>query len=203
MPDTELDYDILDEGYFSSMANRLLNECYLLINKRKYRLVEIEFYLKSDHHPDPYAHCNEDQLIMHAFYFHRFKNGTYKAGNYKGLDLSFGDAETNSFFGILIRAIQDIKTSTITEGPCNCVNKILAAYDCASIMEFTGGENLNIFENKHNFKLVPTNSLKKEVIAAGPRIGLSDKYPDYQKRSYRFVIYKNRIKKQKTTLVEI
>ena len=203
MPNTKLDYDDLDDSYFASMADRLLNECYLLVNNKKFRIIEIEFYLKSNHHPDPYVHSNEDQLLMDAFYFHRFKNGTYKNGNYRGLDLSFGDAKTNSFFGILIRSIQDLKTLVITEGPCNVVNKFLAEYGYDSIMEFTNSENLDIFENDHDFILVPTNNLHKETIFYGPRIGLSNKYPAYQTRKYRFVIYKNKIKKQKTTLVQL
>lgn len=200
---TKLNYDTLDDRYFYAMADRLLNECYLLVNGKKFRLAEIEFYLKTVHHPDDYAHCNPDQLVMHAFYFHRFKNGTYKNGNYRGLDLSFGDADANAFFGILIRAICDIKTGAITEGPCNVVNRILAEYGYDNIMDFTNGENLNIFENHHDFLLVPCETLIRHRIYHGPRIGLSDKYPEYQMRKYRFVIYRNRIKKQKSKLVEI
>jgi hypothetical protein len=44
--ETILNYDNLDETYFPEMADILLNKCYLLVNNSKYRLVEIEFYLK-------------------------------------------------------------------------------------------------------------------------------------------------------------
>lgn len=202
MAETVLDYDILNESYFVQMADRLLNECYLLVNGRKYRLVEIEFYLNSPNHPDLYTHCNPDQLLMNTFYFHKYKTGTYKSGTYKGLDITFGSADENVYFGILIRSIQDMETDEIIDGPCNSVNRILREYDCSDVMEFTEGKNLDIFKNKRKFILVQTDDLDQEIVSMGPRIGLSEKYPDYQTRNYRFAIYKNRLKKKKTSLVE-
>lgn len=203
MAKTILDYRNLDESFFVPIANILLNQCYLKINKNKYRLIEIEFYLKCKSHNDPYTHCDDDQLLLHTFYFHKFKSGTYKSGTFKGLDLTFGDSKTKSYFGILIRSIQNIKTENIIEGPCNVVNKILDEYKFKNINDFTEGENLNIFQNKRNFILVLSDNLPKKDIYYGPRIGLSTKYPEFQYRYYRFVADKNNIKKKKNTLVKI
>ena len=205
MRKVEFDYDDLDESYFLGIANVLLNKYYLRVNKSKYRLIEIEFYLKCNGHSDPYTHCDPDQLLMRSFYFHKFKTGTYKAGTFKGLDLTFGDANTDSYFGILIRSVQKISKNSdnIIEGPCNTVNAFLKEYDCSSIMEFTKGKNLNIFSNKHNFVLVKDKTLEERQIWMGPRIGLSNKYPDYQNSNYRFVSDKSKIKKRKTSLVEV
>jgi len=200
---TNLDYDDLDDSYFASISEILLNECYLLVNKNKYRLVEIEFYLKCNSHDDPYTHCDPDQLLMHTFYFHKFGNGTYKAGTFKGMDLTFGNKKENAYFGILIRSIQNINTGVIIQGPCNTVNKILEEYHCDSILNFTNGKNLNIFDNDKKFILVPTSKLEKRQISHGPRIGLSAKYPEYHKRNYRFVTNKKNIIKNKSTLIDV
>lgn len=203
MANTNLNYIFLDDTYFISIADRLLNDCYLKINKKKYRLVEIEFYLKCKSHDDPYTHCDFDQLLMHTFYFNKFKTGTYKSGTFKGLDLTYGDTEEKAYFGILIRTIENMNTKEIVEGPCNVVNRILQEYDLSNIMDFTNGENLNIFLNNKNFVLVISNKLSQRKIFAGPRIGLSAKYPTFQNRLYRFVAGENKIKKKKTTLIEI
>ena len=203
MTQTKLNYDDLDNSYFTSIANILLNECYLSVNGKKYRLMEIEFYLKCNGHTDPYTHGDPDQLLMNTFYFHKFKTNTYKGGTFKGMDLTFGNADENAYFGILIRSIEDTATGLIIEGPCNVVNKILQEYGCDSIINFTKGKNLNIFSNKKNFVIKLSNGLQQKEIYWGPRIGLSAKFPEFQKRHYRYVADKNKIKKQKTSLVEI
>ena len=203
MLNTNLDYNCLDDSYFLSIANILLNESYLKVNEKIYRLVEIEFYLKCKSHIDPYTHGDPDQLLMHTFYFHKFKTSTYKSGTFKGMDLTYGNADEEAYFGILIRAIEDMDTKEIIEGPCNVVNRILLEYDVESIMDLTNGENLNIFENNKNFILCESNNLSKRKLFAGPRIGLSAKYPEFQNKLYRFVAGENKIKKKKTTLVEV
>ncbi len=201
--ETKLDYDTLDEDYFPDIANVLLNHCYLKVGRKKFRLAEIEFYLKTNLHNDPYVHCDPDQLLMHTFYFHKFKTGTYKSGTFKGLDLTFGSVDDNAYFGILIRSIMNIKTGCITEGPCNTVNKILLELGHESIIELTDGQNLDIFENDKKLSLVRSMKLSPKEIYCGPRIGLSAKYPDFQARNYRFVIYPEKIKKQKKTLQKL
>lgn len=203
MPITKLNYKTLNDDYFVSIANMLLNECYLQINETNYRLVEIEFYLKCTGHNDPYTHCDPDQLLMHSFYFHKFKTGTYKAGTFKGLDLTFGDAKTKSYFGILIRSIENMISNDITEGPCNVVNQILTEYKQPSIMDFTLGQNLNIFDNDNNFILITDDDLPQKELFYGPRIGLSAKYPEYQNKPYRFVADKLAIKKKRATLINV
>jgi len=201
---TKLNYDTLNDEYFYDAADVILNGVYLNVNKTKYRIIEIEFYLKCKGHNDPCTHGDPDQLLMHTFYFHKFKTGTYKAGTFKGMDLTFGSVKEKAYFGILVRSILNIKTGQIIEGPCNVVNKILSEYACESIMDFTNGENLNIFDNDKNFIIVPTEKLIRHKIAAGPRIGLNkEKYPDHWNKNYRFVINKEKIKKGKTSLVYV
>lgn len=202
MPKTELNFETLNEDYFYSMADRLMNECYLEINTNRYRIREIEFYLNSENHPDPYVHCAEDQLLLHQFYFHKHKNGSHKGGTYKGLDLIFGDVLSNAYFGILLRTIENIETGQLIQGPCKIVDHILETYGYSSISDFIGGDEINIFENLHNF-VIRINDLEKEVIYFGPRIGLSNKFPDWQLKNYRYVIGKEKVKKNKTSLIMV
>ena len=203
MTETKFNYDTLNASYFPSIADMLINQFYLSINGEKFRLIEIEFYLNCQGHRDTYTHGDQDQLLMNTFYFHKFKTGTYKAGTFKGMDLTFGDADENAYFGILIRAVEDMATGNIIEGPCKCVDKILSLYNCDSIMTFTKGKSLNIFNNKHNFVLKKSDTLPKYEIFYGPRIGLSATYPNYHLRPYRFVGGKDKIKKKKTSLVKM
>lgn len=195
----DLDFNKLNKKHFKSIADHLLNHCYLLANKSAFRLVEIEFYLKCDSHSDPYTHCLEDQQKLHTFYFHKFKNGTYKSGTFKGMDLVFGSKEDNAYFGILVRSVQDMQTGEIIQGPCNAVNRLLKECKKESIMDLTKGRSIHLFNNK-NLKLVESDDLEKIPMARGPRIGLSDKYPEYQNRNYRYVIHHQSIKKAKKSL---
>jgi hypothetical protein len=199
----DLDYETLDESSFEHIAEILLNKSVLVVNDNYYRIVEIEFYLKNEQHPDEYVHCDDDQLLYGTYYFHKFKNGTYKGGTFKGMDITLGDEDTSTYFGVLIRSLYDIANDMIIEGPCNVVNCILHKYECENLREFSGDENLNIFENDHEFVIKNNKKLSKETIYKNHRVGLSDKYPDYQYSHYRYLIFKNRIRKQKTGLEEI
>ena len=90
--------------HFDQIATYLFNSVALVVNNRlKYRLVEIEFYLKGGPHQDMYAHCNKDQKTCGEWYFHKQKEG-YKGGTYKGLDITFGakDVPSSSLFLLLL-----------------------------------------------------------------------------------------------------
>ena len=209
---------------FPKIANMLLNnfllELPLLSKKRTFRICEVEFYLwAKDSHEDNYVHCSEDQLQWNSFYFHRHKNGTYKSGTYKGMDLSFGIPEMGIYFGVLIRTIMDLSTGEIIEGPCRSVNKILELYQCHDVKEFRKKfkqfEELKIFGEEFPLRLIPRGKFKKEKVNffkkhpekyvedqmySGPRIGLSNKFPAYKDKCYRYVVFKNKIKKKRKTL---
>lgn len=197
-----LDYADFDETDFESIANILLNESYLKINNIKYRLIEIEFYLRNHLHPDMYVHANSEQKLKYKYYFHRFANGTYKGGTFKGLDIVLGDDGTDTYFGILIRAILNTETDILIEGPCNVVNHILNMYEYDRILDLTANESISIRKNDDNFILRSSTMFDSVQMYSGPRIGLSGtkKYVD---SPYRYCIFQNRIKKQKTKLIAI
>lgn len=110
---------------FSAIAIETLQRSVLVVADREHRIHEIEFYLHSDAHADPYSHRSEHQRTPARWYFHRQGQG-YRAGSFKGLDFTFGPPSTHG--GILIRSIspRDDPTSLIS-GPSLCVDHILRA----------------------------------------------------------------------------
>ena len=102
--------------------------------------------------------------------------------------------------------MMDLESGEFIEGPCRCVNKILEQFGCDDVAELFGSRanpNEQISLDDPDLKLVKKNELEQKQIFVGTRIGLSDKYPDYQAKQYRFVIFENKIKKEKKNLVEM
>ena len=190
--------EIAKQNNFKDIANIILNNTIFHVKKKQFRISEIEFYFCNKDHEDKYTHCDQDQLNFNTFYFHKFKNGTYKSGTFKGLDITLGDKEKETYFGVLIRSMLDIETTELIEGPCRCVNKILEQFDLSTVKEFLKDKKgtLDIYKRTNQIYLTKKD-LKKENIYCGPRIGLSDKYPQFLNKKYRFAIYINKIKKQK------
>jgi 3-methyladenine DNA glycosylase Mpg len=182
---------------FDHVADLILNKTIIQANGSEFRICEIEFYLKNNEHNDEYVHQNLDQLEYGKCYFHKYKGKGYKCGTYKGLDITLGTDST--YCGILIRSLYDLTDKKMIEGPCRSVNRILELYGCSKVIEFTSGKLLSILENDKNFT-IKDRSLDTEPIYKGKRVGLSDKYPEFRDRPYRYLIKKNEIKKQKSDL---
>jgi hypothetical protein len=135
------------------LAQELLNRVVLVLSDSKsgshieFRLAEIEFYLFSDSHPDPYTHRSPEQKLSNRFYFHKFANGSYKAGTWKGLDICIGSE--SSHFGVLIRSLVNTATNQFIEGPCLSVNTIVNHFSCNDVREFVS----KIFDDKLDFDI--------------------------------------------------
>lgn len=186
---------------FSSIADKLLNETVLMINSQAYRICEIEFYLYNEAHPDEYVHRHVDQATYGCWYFHKYNTGTYKNGTYKGMDISIGGSDGGKG-GILIRSIYDPYEGKMIEGPCRCVNFILEKYGVNSINELVGeGGLLSVVNNDRGFHVCDASNDDKEPLRWGPRIGLSEKYPEYRQKRYRYVV--GGVKKEKGKLVGV
>jgi hypothetical protein len=188
------------------LAKTFLNQRCMIVNSNIVKFAEIEIYCyDSNNHPDIFVHQDPHQALYSTWYFHRFKNGSYKGGTFKGLDLTLGGIGSHGtvlYFGILIRSI--IVKGVLIEGPCNCVDKILSMYGVGSIQTFTGGEVLSALENKHGFILTECPD-SQSVIYSGPRIGLSevkDPTKKWVNLPYRFTSDR-RVKKKKTSLMKI
>ena len=189
--------------HFDSIAYTILNRTILKLNNHSFRICEIEFYLNSKDHPDKYTHSDPDQLKYGYWYFHKYRDGRYKGGNYKGMDIALGNEPILTYCGILIRSIYNLKEKIMIEGPCRSVNKVLELYKINSISEFIEDKILSVHKNSRNFCLIDAGyKVKPMIIYKGSRIGLSDNYPNYRNRDYRYLIYNNLIKKQKKSRVK-
>jgi hypothetical protein len=183
---------------FGHIAGKIINKSHLIINNKEHRICEIEFYVYCKKHLDNYVHKTDDQLNYGFFYFHRYKNGTYKEGTYKGVDITLGNGK-NMYYGILIRSIMRINDSHFIEGPCRCMNYILEQFNCDKVIYFVNDKYFNSFrvtDNKNPMYICDALDLRHETLHRSPRIGLSDKYPEYQHKEYRYAIYINLIKKK-------
>lgn len=186
-------FHCLGPVYFSQIADQILNKTGLWINGQIYRILEIEFYLHSPNHPDGYVHKNPEQQISYGWYFHRFGNGTYKNGTFKGLDITLGSPGV--YFSILIRTIGT--PSLVIEGPCKTVDHVLEQMNVQNIYQMTGGICCSCIGGP--LCLISYNWVQ-EQIWTGSRVGLSTKHLEFKEKDYRFLIMKHLIRKQKTGL---
>lgn len=198
-----IDYDAIDESTIQILAQALLTKYVIVVGTKEFRICEIEFYVRNENHNDEYTHGDAHQKTYGKWYFHRYPNGSYKSGTYKGVDLTLGNA--NTYFGILIRSMYDEETDEMIEGPCKIVNKILElnSVESGDVKGYMEGRlsPLNARSTKNFY--IKRRNLESETIYKGPRIGLSDKYPEWKNVNYRFVIKKDYIKKDKKNLIEL
>lgn len=134
----------------------LLNNTKLIVinqttkQKIEYRICEIEYYIRSNDHPDEYTHCNPDQLNFNCWYFHKTSKGNFKSGTFKGLDLCLGNKQKKEYYGILLRSIYSINDKRMICGPCNTVNEILKHMNCSTVSEFINKDTI-LNASKNNY----------------------------------------------------
>ena len=183
------------------IADKLLNKTILSTSNGDFRICEVEFYLYSDTHKDEYTHKSEIQKTKNKWYFHT-RGASYREGTFKGMDMTWGNSK--QYLGVLIRSMENILTGEFIEGPCRCVNTIIAP--CVKVSEYLNDVKLlplSVLSNEKNLILKPDETLPYEQMYNGRRYGLSDKYPEWKAKKYRFLIKKNKIKKQKSDLVPV
>ncbi|KAF8886942.1 hypothetical protein BD779DRAFT_541824 [Infundibulicybe gibba] len=86
---------------FTDIADELLKRSHLVFGEVAFEFLEIEFYLNSGRHKDPFTHGNEEQGVTGRWYFHRAStSGTagFRGGTRKGFDLTFGPATKSRYF---------------------------------------------------------------------------------------------------------
>ncbi len=178
----------------------VLNGVQLIVKGLPHRICEIELYYYAPNHLDEYVHKSDMQSSFGQIYFHRFENGTYKNGTFRGMDLTFG--RPGVLFSILIRTLQ-LPTGEFISGPCLVVNYLLKVWGYDSIINFTTAVgSFSVLAPNSFMYLQPLEKCLDNTILTGPRVGLSNKYPLFKNLHYRFVsqnAYSN-IKKQKTQL---
>ncbi|CAK9010418.1 unnamed protein product [Durusdinium trenchii] len=149
-----------------------MNSWDLWIAEKAFRIAEVEAYLHSPHHADPYAHGDEGQASCGVWYFHR-KGGTYKSGSFKGMDLACGDKEQNVFAGLLVRAVID-SSDKLIEGPCLVVDKILELNGKESIAAFAAGRSAAELPaaSTEGLRLAPALESRSDHVRCSARVGL-------------------------------
>lgn len=161
------------KALFAEMSEQYLNHTLMYTRspsgkEQYFRVCEIEFYLNCPGHTDTFAHGDVLQKQNAKWYFHKMGNA-YKAGSYKGLDITFG--KEGAIGGILLRALMPVSVvlsngvysvsggskDLFIEGPCNCVNRILeettgdkGIKELVDMKEFS----LEAFDPKSNFHLI-------------------------------------------------
>lgn len=169
------------EGSFNRIATELMNEYVLKVEDTNYRITEIEFYYKDDHHihNDTYIHEHSLQKTQGKWYFHG-----------SGIDLTFGTEE--AFGGILLRAIYNLNSGKYIYGPINIITEIFS--NIPSIFE------TNLF---FGFVTAKSGQLNYEEPIHVPRVGLNlNKDPKMYERLYRFLIMPKQKHAEKTRIYE-
>ncbi|KAK0559515.1 hypothetical protein OC844_004349 [Tilletia horrida] len=199
---------------FASLAHTLLTSCHLVVqpspspsssspsssssssssapSQRRFILSDIEFYhFDPPIHPDPFAHAHASQVNSATWYFHAAGTGDgFKEGSYKGLDVTFGSAQSRS--GILFRRITEVSsassldTPTVVDGPSLLCDTVLTTLGftkvrdlVASLRSHPSGCDLSAThpQSPLRIELIPggTPPLPLELgrIWACPRHGLS------------------------------
>lgn len=102
----------------AEMAAILLQQLVLRVGTRRYRLADVEFYLRSGAHPDPFVHGDAEQRQCGRWYYNR-------AG---GLDLTFGNGTDTG--GILLRGLMRLDAPRqAVYGPQRVLREVVAGQD--------------------------------------------------------------------------
>lgn len=160
------------EDKFFELANYLMNDVWLVVAGKQYKMTELEIYYSdkdSDkkEHVDPYVHCADEQRSVGKWYF----NGS-------GLDITFGEYV---YGGILIRGIVERGTKKHINGSSNVLKEIF--FNMRDVYTDKGGFCLQV--------RTPEEKQASEKPIRTVRIGLTKKDDDNEKfyeKEYRYII---------------
>lgn len=192
------------DGWFTTIANRMLNGTTLWVGGEPHRFTEIEFYYHGDEHNDVFTHRDPIQKQTGHWYFHRTR-GVYRGGSFKGIDLTFGARE--AFGGVLIRGIEAADGKLI-DGPSLTVDHLLARTKSATVADLDGVVGGRSAWEKDLPLRIEMTEMKDRPLLRTARVGLSLKRlrnsplpPAYIMKPYRFLSEPKRIAKGKVHMV--
>jgi hypothetical protein len=184
----------------------LVTCCWLLVGSRsgavaRYKIVEVELYVTSPRHPDPYTHCHPEQLGSSLWYLHRSSpraDAAHREGTYKGLDVAIGTIPSagspGEHAGALIRSVMRSSDGLVINGPCLVVEELLrhagaqSARDYAAWLSEKGP--LTTLHPELTLGVSPASNRRDPAVLRSPRVGLRVKRPaelEYRWERYRFV----------------
>ena len=200
-----VDDDAAFAAWFAQLLSRLLNRTDFLVRGETYRFAELEIYYWGDGHRDPFAHRDPVQAHNGRWYFHR-TGGQYRAGSFKGLDLTFGDGDAR--VGVLIRTLV-APDGTVIDGPSLTVDHLLARtgeVDPASLDRRLGSRH--IWDESAPLAVRESAAPRAQPVYATPRVGLSlrralgrPEMPRFLMRPYRFLTEPRSVAKGRPHLV--
>lgn len=181
------------EDWFKSIAEELLLGSTLIVQDVQYKFAEVEFYMYCDIHRDLFCRRSPGQLDVAKWHFHR-KGNSYREGNYRGLDIAFGN---NVYGGILVRSLTRHSDGVLFEGPCVVVNEILSKFQVKSVFELTSLSKYNddIFQGAMQ---IVSRERSSETVHRCGRAGLISKgkaYLPFVAAPYRYATSLTRIRK--------
>ncbi len=191
-----------EEAYlpaFRRLAAQVLAGATWHIGGQAHRFTEIELYWNGPGHRDTFTHGDPMQREFGRWYFHR-SGETYRGGTYKGLDIAVGGDDV--YAGILIRGAERLADGLLVDGPCMCVDHILAATGHRTIDALVGAFDRGVDAAGGSPLYVTIDDPPREVeVAMSPRVGLTLKRgvlserAGFLARPYRFLSEPARIKK--------
>ncbi|MBU6122600.1 hypothetical protein [Hymenobacter siberiensis] len=173
--------------FFTEIATTLQHQLVVRTETSTYRITELEFYYHNRNHPDPYVHKGAEQLKHLHWYFNQATS----------LDLTFGDQDTASFGGILLRGLQllnldrtDVQPEVqeYISGPQLALRALVASWGSA----VHGATYLGLDES-------PAPTVPIGAPWRTQRVGLNhllgdDSESPYSSRPYRFIAGKGYLK---------
>ncbi len=200
---------------FINIADTLLNDTELMAGAHTvFYIAEIEVYLTSTSHPDPFTHCHPEQQSIGKWYFHRAGKTLYRGGTFKGLDITFGAESVNNapvHGGILIRSlIEGTRDGPIIEGPCKCVNRLLEVTNSGSIVDLVNKIGArDVWDTDSILHIRSTVDWRNVLLGRvymSARVGLNaSRHVNgtiYAEMPYRFVTQPSLIKKQRKSIYD-
>lgn len=195
--DEASDQTQLEKG-FNVVAKLLLLQSNLMVADKAYEFLDIEFYFYNEKiHPDPYSHSfqyassvRKKESVTGSWYFHRFTGMEKYTHTRRGLDITYGDGEKQRYGGILIRSIKNLQDGRVISGPSRVVAEIiLSANDPLNLERIAFDMNAGVaFDPKELLHISPLENPRTVHVCSSERFGLSDKYPEYRGKKYRFFV---------------
>lgn len=175
------------EKAFDEVAIELLRQTKIVTPKDHFHLREVEiYYFDKDYHPDPYAHKNKRQAEFGEWYFHRFTVvATFLNSNRNGVDITFGNKANNIFGGILIRKIQNTRTSELIVGINKVARKLIENVGEELIDEIALGFGQKAFDKEQPLHLEIDRNNYSSAIYKTQRNGLTFKEDELSNKYYK------------------
>ena len=170
---------------FLILAKNILLKKILIINQNKYRICDIEFYLYSQEHNDPFAHKLMEEKWISKTPFGKgealaYGNGQESLIEYKNI-LYLVLKNDDIFLSISIKGICDINNDKIIDG-----NNLIKLFD--NILPIQ-----NIFNKSNKIYITDENIKIKRIIKSGLRASLTEDNI-FKYKNYRFTSEWNKVK---------